>query len=73
MLFEDRKMVFFETAREITEEDSGSVVRIFYIISFHFFGYNKFFAEKVQCQVYEMITKINFHSQPCALLFIEYI
>ena len=66
-------MVFFETARENTEENNGYVVRTFYIISFHFFGYNNFFAEKVQCQVYEMITKINFHSQPCALLFIEYI
>ena len=41
--------------------------------SFHFFGYNNFFAEGVQCQVYDMITKINFHSQPGALLFIEYI
>ena len=66
-------MVFFETARENTEENNGSVVRIFYIISFHFFGYNNLFAEKVQCQVYDMITKINFHSQPCALLFKEYI
>ena len=41
--------------------------------SFYFFRYNNFFAEEVQCQVYEMITKINFHWQPRALLFIEYI
>ena len=66
-------MVFFETARENSEENNGSVVRVFYIISFQFFGYNNFFAEKLQCQVYEIITKISFHWQPCALLFIEYI
>ena len=65
-------MVFFETAREITEENSGSVVRIFYIIFLPLFGDNNIFAEKVQCQVYEMITKINFHWQPCALLFIKF-
>ena len=66
-------MVFFETARENTDENNGYVVRIFYIIFLPLFGYNNFFAEEVQCQVYEMITKINFHWQPCELLFIEYI
>ena len=40
--------------------------------SFHFLGYNNFFVEQVQCQVFEMITKFNFHWQPCAFLFVEY-
>ena len=30
--FEDRKMVFFKTARENTEKNNGSVVTTFYII-----------------------------------------
>ena len=65
-------MVFFKTAREKTEENIGFVVTTFYIIFLPLFCYNNFFAEQVQCQVYDIIIKLNFDWQPCALLFIDY-
>ena len=62
----------FLKPQEKIQKNNGSVVTNFYNIFLPIFGYNYFFVEQVQCQVYEMITQFNFHWQPCALLFIEY-